>query len=92
MNPYEKELLEETRKLAQENNKILKGLRTAHRWSTFFSFFYWILIVGVSVGAFYFLQPYVDTILKTYSTIENDFSNIKSVTAKIPGLNSTSTK
>lgn len=86
MNPYEKELLEETRKLAEENNKILKGLRTAHRWSTAFSFFYWVLIIGVSVGAFYFLQPYVDTILKTYSTIQNDLTNVKSVTSKLPSL------
>jgi hypothetical protein len=79
MNPYEKELLEETRKLAQENNKILKSLRTAHRWSTFFSFFYWIIIIGVAAGAFYFLKPYTGALL-------SDFNNVKSVVGKIQNL------
>ncbi len=79
MNPDERQLLERTNKLAEENNKILKSLRTAHRWSAFFNFIYWVVIIGVAVGAFYFLQPYVNTLLKAYSSIQSDLGGVKSV-------------
>lgn len=83
MDPYEKELLAETNKLAKENNKILRGLRSSHRWSSFFHTIYWIIIIGIAVGAFYYLQPYVNTIIKTYSTIQNDLTNVKSIVNKV---------
>lgn len=83
MNPYEKELLEETNKLARENNKILRGLRSSHRWSSFFHFIYWIIIIGIVVASFYYLEPYINTALKAYSTIQNDFTNVKSAINKI---------
>ena len=84
MNPNEKELLEKTAKLAEENNHILKGIRSSNRWSTFFRIFYWTIIIGVSVGAFYFIQPYIDVATKAYKGIQGDLSKVKSVVNSIP--------
>jgi hypothetical protein len=92
MNPDEKDLLEKTYKLSQENNKILKGIRSSNRLATFMRVFYWILIIGVSVGAFYFLQPYIDTLTKTYKTLQTDLNNVKSAVNVIPKSINTTAK
>jgi len=63
MTPEEKSLLERTHKLAEENNAILHGLRRSARWSTVFKVAYWFVIIGVSVGAFYAIQPYMNMLL-----------------------------
>ena len=86
MNEQEKNLLEETHELAEENNKILKGIRSSNRWSMFFRFFYWIIIIGISVGAFYYVQPYVDSLMQVYKTVQTDLGTIKTITNKLPGI------
>ena len=90
MNPNEKELLEKTYEIAKDNNNILKGIRGSNRWSSFFQFLYWFIIIGISIGAFYYVQPYVDGALKAYKNIQGDLKSVKSVVNTIPGaLNKT---
>lgn len=83
MNPEEKQLLEKTYEIEKENNHILKGIRSSNRWNNFFKIFYWILIIGISVGAFYFVEPYVNKLLDTYKGIQGDFQGVKSVVDKV---------
>jgi len=70
----------------EENNKILRGMRRSNRWSNIFRVFYWFLIIGVSIGAFYFIQPYIDAITGTYGDLQNNLSNVKNVTNNIQSL------
>jgi len=63
MTPEEKSLLERTYKLTEENNKILHGLRRSVRWYSAYKVIYWVVIIGLSVGAFYVFQPYLNTLL-----------------------------
>lgn len=79
MNPSEKDLLEKTYELSKENNNILRGIRSSNRWSMFFRILYWIIIIGIAVGAFYYVQPYIDMVLKAYGSIKGDLNNAKSV-------------
>ena len=58
MTPEEKSLLERTLKLAEENNGLLKGLRRSNRVSTVMRILYWVVIIALSFGAFYLIQPY----------------------------------
>ncbi len=62
MTPEERSLLERTHEMTEENNKILRSLRRSRRISLILSISYWVLIIGLSVGAFYFIQPYIDFI------------------------------
>lgn len=62
MSPEERSLLERTYRLVEENNEILVKLRRASRISMAVKAIYWIVIIGLSVGAFYFIQPYVEFI------------------------------
>ena len=84
MNSEEKKLLEETNELAKENNHILKGIRRSNRFSMLFRFLYWIIIIGISVGAFYYVQPYIDSLMKVYKTVQTDLGTIKTITNKLP--------
>ena len=59
MTPEDRELLEETHKLANENNSMLRKMRRAGRWSTIFRVIYWFIVIGGVLGAYYALQPYL---------------------------------
>ena len=86
MTPEEKALLEETAKLARENNKILRGIRRSNRLSAFFRIIYWAVIIGSAFGAYYFLQPYVNALVKSYNNLQQNIESVKNVTAKLPAL------
>lgn len=62
MTPEEKSLLESIYALAKENNEILISLRRRAQLGLAWKIAYWAVIVGISVGALYFIQPYVDMI------------------------------
>ena len=81
MDPESKKLLENTFVLAQENNKMLRKVRSIQKWGVFWSLLKIILIIGITLGSFYFLRPYIDKIKDLYNSISgvqqklNDNSN-----------------
>lgn len=72
MTEDEHRLLIEVRDLAQENNRILKSLQRSNRAALAFKIVYWIIIIGVSFGALYLFQPYVDALKGSVSTVQED--------------------
>ncbi len=62
MTPEERSLLERTASLAEENNKILRSLRRSGRISLAMRIGYWAVIILLSFGAYYFIQPYIETL------------------------------
>jgi hypothetical protein len=66
MDPESKKLLEDTLRLAQENNTMLHSLRRSLRITRIMSLLYWIFIIGSAVGAYYLIQPYVDGLRGVY--------------------------
>ena len=83
MNPNEKDLLQKTYDLSQENNKILHGLRRSDRLSSFFRIIYWVFIIVAALGAYQLLQPYLDLASKAYSSLQSDINSVKTATTKI---------
>jgi hypothetical protein len=88
MTPEERELLTQSIKLAEENNKMLRGIRRSNRVSTFFRVLYWMIILGTAFGAYYAIQPriqpYLEIIIKNYSGMKDTVDSIKKVTDKLP--------
>ena len=64
MDPESKQLLQNTFNLAEENNKMLRKMRRAQKMASFMRIIYWLIIIGIGIGAFYFLQPYINQIQK----------------------------
>ena len=66
MDPESKKLLEHTYALTEENNKMLHSIKRSMFLARIMSILYWLVIIGVSVGAFYFIQPYIDQLMGVY--------------------------
>ena len=62
MTPDERSLLERTAALTEENNAILKKMRRSSRWTMAFQISYWAVIILLTFGAFYFIQPYINSL------------------------------
>lgn len=77
MDPESKKLLENTFKLAQENNEILHAMRRSLRIQRIMSFIYWAFILGTAIGAFYLIQPYIDQLMSVYSGAGDVLNNLK---------------
>lgn len=60
MSPEERSLLERVYKMTEENNQILHSIRRTARLGVIMRVLYWVVIIGLSVGALYFIQPYVN--------------------------------
>lgn len=60
--------MEELLELTRENNKILHGMRRTQRWSSFFTFAYWMIILGSIFGVYYYFQPTIKKYTQTLQT------------------------
>ncbi|MBP6883863.1 MAG: hypothetical protein KBC06_01370 [Candidatus Pacebacteria bacterium] len=68
MDAESKKLLQDTLELAKENNQMLQSMRRSMRIARLMSIVYWVFIIGSAVGAYYFIQPYVDEVIGIYGS------------------------
>ena len=87
MTPEEHELLRRSIALSEENNDILRGIQRSMRMSRFLSVLYWLVIVGITVGAWYFAQPYMDKATAIYNQAQIQLGNISNAAGKINNVN-----
>jgi hypothetical protein len=69
MTPEEHQLLTETRQLVEENAVILRGIQKHQRMTSAVKAVYWIVVIALSFGAYYLIQPYVNTLKASVSDI-----------------------
>jgi len=62
MTPEERKMLEETRAIAEETNLLAKSIKRSLQVSTTIKVLYWVVIIALSFGAYYLIQPYVNTL------------------------------
>lgn len=62
MNPDEKKLLEETATLARETSVLVKKIHRHVMVNSVMRVVYWVIIIGASLGAFWLIQPYIDSV------------------------------
>lgn len=73
----EEELLARTYEVEKENNAMLKKLYHDMWWSRLFRMVYWVVILGAMFGAYYYAQPYIDPIFKTYTNLSGMMDSLK---------------
>lgn len=76
--------LDELLEVSHENNKILRGMRRAQRWSSFFTFVYWAVILGSIFGAYYYFQPTIQKYTKIMQTSVGIIQNFEKSAGSIP--------
>ncbi len=66
-----KQLLKQNLEVSEESLKILKKLNKSRRMGSLFFVFKWLIIIGLAIGAFYYLEPYINQIKTMYSQVQD---------------------
>lgn len=89
------QLLRDILEKTEENNSILKKMYRGVIWGRVFKALYLLIIVGAAVGAYYYIQPYVEGVLESYKslllgidTIQDGAKSLRDVSSKIPDFGS----
>ena len=82
MDPELKNLLEENLKLSKENHELLLKVHSIQRWAQITRVMYWFIILGLSLGSFYFIKPFVGNLTSVY-TGGSGISNISNLTKNL---------
>ena len=88
MTPEERQILIQTHRMVEENNHLLRKMHRSALWGRFFHFLYWAVIIGLSVGAYYFIQPYVDQLRGVYSGVQTDVNAVKGAASQLGNFSS----
>jgi len=75
MSPEEREMLRKALELSQENNKMLHAIRRGMFWGKVWRIIYWTVIIGGAIGAYYYLQPYIDAAIGAYGNVKGDLQS-----------------
>jgi len=86
MDPRERDMLKRALELSEENNEMLKGIRRSMRVSMLFKTIYWVVVIGIAVGAFYLIQPYVDGVTEMYGGIRENLNQADSLFDKAKNI------
>jgi len=79
MDPELKRLLRENLELSKENNKILHKMHRGLVLGRIMRIIYWVVILGVAMGSYYFIQPYIDSLLAVYGGISGGVSDLQNI-------------
>ncbi len=77
MDPELKKMMRENLELSQENNKLLRKMHRSILWGRLFNVLYWVIVIGAMFGAYYVLQPFIDSILNAYQGIVSGAETIQ---------------
>lgn len=84
MDPESKKILLENLKLSRENHEILKRLQRNERIRRFTKILYWVIIVVIVLGGyFYIVEPMVNQLNQAYSSFNETIGSVQSTTSSI---------
>ena len=69
MDPESKDLLEKTFELTKENNKMLHRVRRVQKMQALWSSIKILVVIAVTLGAAYYLQPYFEKAMSAFNQI-----------------------
>ncbi len=85
MDEYVKELMRKNLEVSQESFKILKKMHRARIWGGVFKTIKWIVIIALSVGSYYYVEPYLNKMIDTVSSMSSSMEQIKQTTEALGG-------
>lgn len=61
--------LDKLTKLVEENQHMVRNLYQRARMATVFIFIKWFIIIGITVGSFYYIQPLINNLVNIYGGV-----------------------
>lgn len=77
--------LQEIYTMTRENNAMLTRMRRNQRIDSVFRVVYYLFVLGVLAGAYYYVQPYVDKLVGIYNQTTNASQSVQDFQKKFPG-------
>ena len=78
------EKLEEIFHLTVENNEILRSIRRQQHIGNAFRFLYWLVILGVLGGAYYYVKPVVDNFAGGQVKVGETLKQFEAIRSQLP--------
>ncbi|MBK5215197.1 MAG: hypothetical protein JJE53_00080 [Candidatus Pacebacteria bacterium] len=76
MDQETKQLLEENLKLSKENNEMLNSLIRSKKQNAIFKAVYWVIIILITIGSYYFIKPYISSLTSLYTGGASEMLNV----------------
>ncbi|MBX4195365.1 hypothetical protein KW796_00150 [Candidatus Parcubacteria bacterium] len=77
MNPEDKVLLERTLKISEENNKLLRSMRSTARWAVLWGIIKIIILIVPFVIAYFYLEPQFGSISDSFRQAQGVLNTFK---------------
>ncbi len=65
-------MLRENLRLSKDNHKILKKMQRNAFWGRGLKIIYWLVIIGGALGAYYYIQPFIDSLREGFESIQTE--------------------
>lgn len=78
------EKLEETYKLALENNHMLHQIQRRDRMAMTFRIVYWLAILGALGGAYYYIRPVLESVASSGTRAQGLFQQFEELRSQFP--------
>ena len=76
--------LEEVYELTLENNSMLRSMRRQQHIANAFRFIYWLVILGVLGGAYYYVRPVISSITNNKDKINETLQQFEGIRSQFP--------
>lgn len=77
--PELKDLLQKNLEASEKSLSILKKMRRAQVWGGVATFIKWGVIIAVSFGAYYLIEPYLRQALDTINSLNETANKVQSI-------------
>ena len=78
------EKLNEIYEMVHENHKVLRSLRSQQYFSNIVRVVYWLVILGVIGGAYYYVQPIIGAFSKNSANVDQTFVQLNQIKNQLP--------
>lgn len=79
-----KQLLQKNLEASQESLDILKKMNRARMLGNALVFLKWAIIIGLSYGAYYFIEPYLRALTGGLDSVNSGMEQVKSIQNLLP--------
>ena len=88
--PELQNLMRENLRVSKENNELLHKIWRDVQYKRLFKFVYWGIIIAITLGAYYYIQPILETISGNYGSlrggIDAGIQNFQKINDLIPKI------
>ena len=86
MDPEIKEMLKVNIELTKENHELLRKIRRVQKWQQTTKTIYWVVIILIAFGAYYYVKPYIGKIDSLYQSAAKNLQEFESIGKSFSGF------